>query len=192
MRFRPHRAFLASESGLAEVESLSQRQVAQNFRALCTKFPMPTAIRIEIFPVIVCLSWRLGFRLRKTRLVQEPPPARGDIPSGAHRRRRGGAASVQHSRQRLFRRIGRFHRRHGDHPRPLWTKPWRVCLPRRRRARRIVEAWPVEARRQIALRARRARPRSRCGAARGIVRSIAVKPGQTVRAGDLVLAIEEV
>ena len=28
--------------------------------------------------------------------------------------------------------------------------------------------------------------------ARGIVRSIAVKPGQTVRAGDLLLAIEEV
>ena len=50
---------------------------------------------------------------------------------GAHRRRRGRPAPVQHPRQRLLRRRSRLHRRHPDPARPRRAEPRRVRLPGR-------------------------------------------------------------
>ena len=59
---------------------------------------------------------------------------------GAHRRRRGGAAPIEHPRQRLRHRRDRLHRRHAGDPRARWPEPGRLCVPGRGAARRTVEA----------------------------------------------------
>ena len=75
---------------------------------------------------------------------------------GARRRRRGGAASVQHPRQRLRHRHDRFHRRHAGHPRARRSVARRLRLPGDHRAGRALEDGPASPRRQSALHAPRA------------------------------------
>ncbi len=86
---------------------------------------------------------------------------RAEAAMGAHGWRRGRAASVQHSRQRLRDRRDRFHRRHADHPRPGRTEPRRVRLPGRRGAGGALESRPAAPRRSRAL------SLSECRASRG-------------------------
>ena len=63
-------------------------------------------------------------------------PDRAEAHLGAHGRRRGGTASVQHPRQRLRHRQRRLHRRHAGDPRARRPEPRRLRLPgdHRRRA----------------------------------------------------------
>ncbi len=67
---------------------------------------------------------------------------------GAQGWRRSGPAPLQHSRQRLCHRCGRFHRRHAGDPRPRRPIAGRLRLSRRHRGRRAVENRPAPPRRQ--------------------------------------------
>ena len=116
-------------------------------------------------------AWRAGllhrgghrdlFRRRLGGALQLEPdrraPHRPQAEMGAQRRRRGGAASVEHPRQRLCHRRGGFHRRHADHPRAGRPSPRRLRLSGDDRASGAVEDRPAEARRQGPLRALDAR-----------------------------------
>ena len=62
---------------------------------------------------------------------------------GAQRRRRGGAASLEHPRQRLCHRHGGFHRRHAGHPGPGRTVLGRLRVPGDCGAGRALEAGPT-------------------------------------------------
>ena len=73
-------------------------------------------------------------------------PDRTEADLGALGRRRSGAASVQHSRQRLRGRYRRFHGRHADHSRSRRTEPRRLRLSGDHRHGRAVEDGAAEAR----------------------------------------------
>ena len=80
---------------------------------------------------------------------------------GAQGRRRGGAASVEHPRQRVRGRHRRFHGRHAGDSGPGRSEPGRLRLPGDDRAGRAVEDRPAQAGRPGAL------PRDHAGAMRG-------------------------
>ena len=66
-----------------------------------------------------------SFQFEPHRCAPDRPEAR----VGARGRWRGRAASVEHSRQSVCGRRGRFHRRHAGDSRPRWPEPWRLRLP---------------------------------------------------------------
>ena len=80
-------------------------------------------------------DWEVHYNSSRTgvRLIGPKPEL------GARRRRRGGAASVQHPRQRLRHRRDRLHRRHAGHPGPGRPEPRRLRLPGDDRAGRALE-----------------------------------------------------
>ena len=89
-------------------------------------------------------------RHRLARSLQLQPhgraPHRAQAALGAHRRRRGGPAPVEHSRQRLRDRHHRLHRRHADHPRPRRPEPGRLRLSGHDHRRRALEDGPAQGR----------------------------------------------
>ena len=84
-------------------------------------------------------------------------PDRAKAAVGPARRGRGGAASLQHPRQRLRHRRGRLHRRHADHPGAGWPVARGLRLPLRDHPGRPVEGRPAGARRHGGLPGRQRR-----------------------------------
>ena len=73
------------------------------------------------------------------------PADRPQAHLGAAGWRRGGAASLEHPRQCLCHRHGRFHRRHAGDPGAGWPQPGRIRLPGDHRAGRVVEDGAAQA-----------------------------------------------
>ena len=99
--------------------------------------------------------------LLRDRLARAPQlrphrraPDRAEPGVGARRRRRRRAASVEHPRHRVLRRLDRLHRRRADHPRPRRSEPRRLRVPGGRRRGRPLEARPAAARGPGAVRSR--------------------------------------
>ena len=74
------------------------------------------------------------------------PADRPQARVGAARWRRGGPASIEHSRQRLCHRRGRFHRRHAGDSRPRRPQPRRLRLSGRHCRCRALEDGPASRR----------------------------------------------
>ena len=79
-------------------------------------------------------------------------PHRAEAAVGEARRRRSGAASLEHPRQRVRRRCRRLHGRHAGHPRPRRPEPGRLRVPRHDRPRRALEDGAAQAGRSPPLR----------------------------------------
>ena len=89
-------------------------------------------------------AWKVHYNSDRTGRAAD----RAEAGVGAQGRRRGGPASFQHSRQRVCRGHGGFHRRHAGDPGSGRSEPGRFRVPGHDRARRALEDGPVAARRQ--------------------------------------------
>ena len=128
--------------------------------------------RADDIDTFFAADWKVHYNSNPHRRAPDRPEAA----MGARRRRRSGAASLQHPRQRLCHRRDRFHRRHADHPGPGRPEPRRLRLPGDHRAGRALEdgpaspgrhrslprLTPTEAARACEARRRDRRARSRC------------------------------
>ena len=103
----------------------------------------PTSSRPRTSTTFFATAWKVHYNSDRTGVRLIGPQAR----LGAHRRRRGRAAPVQHPRQRLRDRHRRLHRRHADHPRPRRPEPRRLRLSRHHRRGRALEDGPAQGRR---------------------------------------------
>ena len=117
-------------------------------------------------------------RLLRDRLARPPQlrahrraPRRSEPGVGARRRRRRRAASVEHPRHRVLRRLDRLHRRRPDHPRARRSEPRRLRVPGGRRRRATAGSSGQLRPEDRALRSRE--PRRRRRAARGEQRAAA-------------------